>query len=619
MAYRIAHRDDGSVTASTGVRARFPGPFDVPTPAGAEGWQELYAYSLPFHADRRDYEESVFWFRETIHWPRPLRPFEGVFVQYALTSLSQFNHRHYLVPGARGLDFRVLNGYCYLSPGAIDDPVEVAERSVAFAARAGYYYEHWDDLYAGWMDKIRALLDRLDGLSFPSLPDMVPFEEIASGRGLGRPYDLARRYHELLDLGVELWQYHFEFLNLGYAAYLDYFGFCRSLFPDISDLVVARMVAGIDVDLFRPDQELRRLARAAVDGGLAEVLCEGPIDDALAGLAALPGGRDWLDDFERTQYPWFNYSTGSGFYHDDPVWADRLDIPLGFIRNYVRQLRAGHGIDTPTQEVADEGDRLAQEVRAVLVGPDLDQFDAKLRLARTVFHFVENHNFYVEHWGMSSLWRKLREFSAIFVKDGFWNTTDDLFFLRPEEVETALWDMLGGWANGTPARGPKCWPAEIERRRAIVDACSASSPPPALGVPPESVSEPFTIMLWGITTDSVNSWLSSAGAGAEMHGLAASAGRVVGRARVVLSVEQLDDVEDGEILVAKLTSPSWAPVFGRIAGTVTEVGGMMSHTAIVCREYGLAAVTGVHHATRVIRTGQLVRVDGCTGIVSILD
>lgn len=121
---------------------RFPSPFGVEAPAGAEGWAELFGYSLPFSEDRREYEESVFWFREAIHWPRPLRPFEACFLQEALTSLGQFNHRHYQVPTARGLDFRLLNGYCYLSPGAIDDPDEVDERSAAFAERAGFYYEH---------------------------------------------------------------------------------------------------------------------------------------------------------------------------------------------------------------------------------------------------------------------------------------------------------------------------------------------------------------------------------------------------------------------------------------------------------------------------------------------
>ena len=80
----------------------------------------------------------------------------------------------------------------------------------------------------------------------------------------------------------------------------------------------------------------------------------------------------------------------------------------------------------------------------------------------------------------------------------------------------------------------------------------------------------------------------------------------------------MGEVADGEILVAPLTAPSWAPIFGRIAATVTDTGGIMSHAAIVCREYGLPAVTGTGVATSTITTGMLLRVDGARGTVTIL-
>jgi pyruvate,water dikinase len=101
--------------------------------------------------------------------------------------------------------------------------------------------------------------------------------------------------------------------------------------------------------------------------------------------------------------------------------------------------------------------------------------------------------------------------------------------------------------------------------------------------------------------------------------MAASPGLVEGVARVIESADELADVQEGEVLVARITAPSWGPVFGRIAATVTDIGGMMSHAAIVCREYGLPAVTGTGSATTTIRTGQRVRVDGNSGTVTILD
>jgi pyruvate,water dikinase len=133
------------------------------------------------------------------------------------------------------------------------------------------------------------------------------------------------------------------------------------------------------------------------------------------------------------------------------------------------------------------------------------------------------------------------------------------------------------------------------------------------------VTEPFTIMLWGITSDSIQKWLGGVSADGGLSGFAASPGVVEGIARVLTSAEQVSEIQDGEILVAPVTAPSWAPIFRRIAATVTDSGGMMSHAAIVCREYGLPAVTGTAFATKSIKTGMRLRVDGDNGVVTILD
>jgi pyruvate,water dikinase len=100
--------------------------------------------------------------------------------------------------------------------------------------------------------------------------------------------------------------------------------------------------------------------------------------------------------------------------------------------------------------------------------------------------------------------------------------------------------------------------------------------------------------------------------------MSASPGQVEGTARVVLDAADLDQLEPGDVLVARVTAPSWGPVFGQIGAVVTDIGGMMSHAAIVCREYGLPAVTGTGSATTAIRSGQRVRVDGDTGQVTVL-
>ncbi|MGV9574779.1 PEP-utilizing enzyme, partial [Streptomyces nigra] len=102
-----------------------------------------------------------------------------------------------------------------------------------------------------------------------------------------------------------------------------------------------------------------------------------------------------------------------------------------------------------------------------------------------------------------------------------------------------------------------------------------------------------------------------------LAGLAVSAGTVEGRARVVLDMADAD-LAPGDILVTPFTDPSWSPLFVGIAGLVTEVGGLMTHGAVIAREYGLPAVVGVEGATRLIRDGQRIRVHGTDGYVELL-
>jgi pyruvate,water dikinase len=100
-------------------------------------------------------------------------------------------------------------------------------------------------------------------------------------------------------------------------------------------------------------------------------------------------------------------------------------------------------------------------------------------------------------------------------------------------------------------------------------------------------------------------------------GLPVSTGVIEGRARVILNMEEAD-LEDGDILVTAFTDPGWTSLFVSIKGLVTEVGGLMTHGAVIAREYGLPAVVGVENATKLIKDGQRIRVNGTEGYIEIL-
>ncbi|MCH8570075.1 hypothetical protein LSI54_01655 [Nesterenkonia sp. AY15] len=599
----------------------FPKPSDLAVPAGAEGWEEIYPYYLVFQDALRDAEDQKFWFCDSQHWPTVFKPFETIGGEFAVKCLGQYNARHLLVPNADGIEFRVHLGYLYMSPIPVA-PEKIAARLPEFERRIGHYFQNWDSMLEQWKIKVRATIDEMESLTFAKLPDMVPMEDILSGKAKDGSEVLLENYDRLIQLAYQNWQYHFEFLNLGYIAYLDFFNYCKEVFPDIPDQSIAMMVQGVDMELFRPDDELKTLAHLAVELGLQEQFnAPHEVTATLEGIAGASGGERWIARYEEAKDPWFNFTVGNGFYGHDKYWKDHQNIPLGYIADYIRRLDAGESIMRPKEALIEEKERVIGEYRDFLDTESAAMFDAKRGLAATAYPYVENHNFYIEHWTMGVFWRKVRELSRMMYAEGFWPEPDDLLYLNRNEVRDALFDLVTGWGVGAPQGpiGPYHWPAIIERRRKIVSALKTARPAPALNTPPESITEPFTRMLWGITTEQVQQWLGNdESTGDGIRGMAASAGTVEGYARVIHDADQLSEIQQDEILVATITAPSWGPVFGKISATVTDIGGMMSHAAIVCREYGLPAVTGTGNASTTIKTGQYLRVNGATGEVEIL-
>src|SRR3954453_645076 len=206
-----------------------------------------------------------------------------------------------------------------MSPVGVPEE-EIGARVPEFLERAGHYFANWPALLANWDRKIAEMIAELGARTFEPLPDRVAMEDIVGGAGHDPHLTLTENYNRAVELAYRAFQYHFEFLNLGYVAYLDFFGFCKEAFPGISDLGIAKMVQGIEVDLFKPDDELKKLARLAVERGV----------DVSRGLDAITD-QAWLPAGEAAKGPWFNFSSGSGMYSTDKVWLDHLEIPFGFL------------------------------------------------------------------------------------------------------------------------------------------------------------------------------------------------------------------------------------------------------------------------------------------------
>jgi pyruvate, water dikinase len=615
MAYHQSITRGGDMTTKG-----FPLPSSLRVCPGTERAQAAYPYFMQFGPE----DDERFWFYNSMHFPEPMHAFDSVTGEAAYCALGAANTRVHCLPTTKGIDARILNGRVYIGGVGVTDPKEVEERTAEFMQRAFHYYGNWETLYAQWKEKMLALIEEARSLPPLVLPKYEPIENVRSGKGIASNHSLLSSYQATLEGYFRMWHHHFEFLLLGYGAYMTFFSFCKKAFPEISDQSIARMVAGMEAEIFRPDDELRRLARVAVQLGV-----EGPFQDGVSVeqvLESLRGmgtpGRKWLEELETSRHPWFNVNVGDGFYHYHRSWNDDLSLPFSALPNYIRQVQAGASLDRPVQQLLDERKVLIADYRELLsTDADRAAFDQMIELAHRVFPYVEGHKFYCEHWYTNLFFNRIREFGGLLAQHGFFADAADVFHLTHFELESAIIDLMQSWSAGSPPRGPGHWPPIVAERRAAIAVWAKHDTPPALGPVPEIIDDPAIVMLWGITRESLDAWLQAEDAGdsKELKGFAASRGVVEGTARIVKSVDEISKLKDGDILVCQVTNPTWSPIFSRISAAVSDIGGSMSHAAIVAREYGLPAVVGTGTATRRIPDGARIRVDGGRGIVTILD
>ncbi len=609
---------------------RFPDPHEFQVPPELEGWEEMYPSHYMFSKDREDWEKQQFWYHDKIHAPEPMPPLDLIFQEAWQISLSQYTTRVFCIPPAQGIAQRMVGCYMYICAIAPPPDEIIGEKAQLFEKRVFYVFEHYDELWDKWLIKFKALGEEMASVEIPEeLPKFVPEDQVLPvPTGCYASYDVIEAFDRLVNQVFKGWQYHFEYLNLTYLAYLMFGDVTRKLFPGISESAIGKMVAGAYVSMFRPEEELCRLSRLAVSlRGVADILKKGmSVDQKVSELQKIPDGRQWLEELEKAKDPWFSVSCGSGWLHHEGSWLTTPEIPYGYIKSYIERLEKGETIERSLDEIDKQRDEIVAQYRDLIkTDEDKKSFDDAYNTIRTIYRYAEDHLFWVEHWFHTIWFDKIRKFGTLLVNGGMLNEVDDIFMFSRYEIPEILTELVTGWALGVdiPVRGDY-YKAKAEKRKKILDAAREWLPTPALGIPPEEVAEPFTIMLWGVTTDKVKEWLKGMGEVqsedvSEVKGFASSAGVAEGPARVLKLLKDIVTLQPGEILVCPTTNPSWAPVFTQIKAAVTDIGGLTSHAAIVCREYGVPSVTGTGIATSVIKTGDIIKVEGDTGIVTIVE
>jgi pyruvate,water dikinase len=314
-------------------------------------------------------------------------------------------------------------------------------------------------------------------------------------------------------------------------------------------------------------------------------------DDFLDDLPNLPGGQEARDAIRA----WLDRYGMRGVGEIDitrPRWSERptmlLPVILGNIRNF--EPRAGERRFEQGRQAAWKKEKEVLERLRPL--PDGER---KAEETKRMIDRVRTFAGYREYPKYGKVSRDFVYKQALMgeaerlVLAGVLREKEDIFYLRFEELQEV-------------ERTNRVDDQLIRRRKDAFTSYLALTPPRVLTSDGEAIAGSYRR----------NDLPVSA-----LVGLPVSAGTVEGRARVILDMAKAD-LETGDILVTAYTDPSWTPLFVTIKGLVTEVGGLMTHGAVIAREYGVPAVVGVEHATRLIQDGQRIRVHGTDGYVEIL-
>jgi phosphohistidine swiveling domain-containing protein len=558
-----------------------------------------------FPIDWQAGERDLFWIYDDLHIPNPVSPMFFDIGGWWLTCDHMF--RRFGTPFACDWIAKEINGYVYTAAVPCDPDLhaEATEYQARYvprvprdpdhAARIGTYLgwvlpEYAGNFLAWWRQRLRPEIERnfayLDGIDY----DAATIRE------------LAVYLEDAIDVHDRHWKIHWMLNFAQFASTQDLNGVITEVRGEEDPGLMGRLQSSLEdrnwdsiEDLWKIKEEIKG------DGELAAAFEGETASDVQRALEDSERGRRLIEERIVPHQRAFGYKSIWSHEFAFKTWREDPAPILEAVRGY---LATDYDYPANIGSVRDDLEAAKREVMAGVEGEAAERLQTALDLSLGMNSLTPDHHFYVDQGTNARLRIVLIAIGRQLVDLGGLDDPEDVMYLRYNELRRLMADQAAFDAREL-----------VSDRRDAREAAAERRPPSWVGTATKTALEFPYNALWGFPEKFYAGEPSTTG---EVRGLAASPGVVEGPARFVASLDEFDEVRDGEILVCRMTNPAWVVLFTKITGLVTEAGGAVSHPAVVAREFGIPAVVGTTNAGERIRTGDRIRVNGTAGVVEIL-
>lgn len=554
-----------------------------------------------------DAEKDFFWVYDDLHIPHPVSPMFFDIGGWWLSCDHMF--RRFGTPFAVDWLAKNVNGYVYTTaiPADPDLHIEGTEysaryqarvpRDPAFAASMGAYLDtvlpvYGRDFADWWRDRLRPEMERNFGF----------LEGRLDAAGTMSLADAACLLEDAIDIHDRHWKIHWMLNFAQLSATLNLRAMMEQTRGSVDEALLGRLQNSASDRNWDSIEALWRMKNEVRDDpelGAAFASVDAP--EIARSLAATERGRRFvaerIEPYQR-EFGWHAVWSHEFIF---PTVREHMEPVLDLIRGY---LDTDYDYPSAIEAMRRDIESASAEILDGLRGDALEAMRAANAVNLRMAPLTPDHHFYIDQGANAHLRLVLLAVGRKLVEIGRLDAPDDVVFLRYNELRALI-----GSASAIDAR------AIVAERRREREAAEHVQPRDWVGtVTPSQLAFPYLVN-WGYPD---RFYQQQSQDERVITGLGASAGVVEGIARVVRTIDEFDEVQDGDVLVCQMTNPAWVVLFTKIAGLVTDTGGTTSHPAVLAREFGIPAVIGTSVATRRIATGDTVRIDGSAGRVEIV-